>query len=205
MRLPWSTAEIRGARTIFMVRLAFDGLLRGVDLSRAKWSHISSSGDGSGVLLLPYSKTDRYGRSEVTYVSAVALHYRDLYRDLMRFYQVAERPDGRIFSSERGFIQKTVRQAAADAGLIGRYGGHSMRIGGAQELALAGFELPMIMLAGRWADPKIVKLYIRNITALQSAMARLQRMLLTGQHPLDSQARGVDVMSCYNSVMSAVM
>ena len=75
-----------------------------------------------------------------------------------------------------------------------------MRIGGAQELCLAGFELPMIMLAGRWSTVQTVKLYVRNIAVQHSAMARLQRMLLNGEHRLGPDARGADVMSCYNMI-----
>ena len=209
-----SLAEIRGARTIAVVRMMFDGLLRGVDARRAMWSHISKfedrSGvlskfeDGSGVLRLPWSKTDRYGRGEVAYVSPVAWHYLDLMRDLMRFYGIDERADGRIFWSNRSVLETTIKQAAADAGLEGHYGGHSMRIGGAQELCLAGFELPMIMLAGRWSDVKTVKLYVRNIAVQHSAMAKLQRMLLNREHRLGPEARGADVMSCYNMVRFAL-
>ena len=199
-----SLAEIRGARTIALVRMMFDGLLRGVDARRAMWPHISRPGDGSGVLLLPYSKTDRLGRSEVAYVSPTALHYLDLFRDLMKFYGMAERADGRIFWANRGVVEKTIKEAAADAGLEGRYGGHSMRVGGAQELCIAGFELPMIMLAGRWSTVETVKLYVRNIAVQHSAMARLQRMLLNGEHRLGPEARGADVMSCYNIVKFAL-
>ena len=199
-----SLAEIRGARTIFLVRMMFDGLLRGVDARRAMWSHISRSDDGSGVLLLPKSKTDRFGRGEVAYVSPVALHYLDLFRDLMRFYGIDERADGRIFWPNRSVLRKTIENAAADAGLEGSYGGHSMRIGGAQELCMAGFELPMIMLAGRWSTVQTVKLYVRNIAVQHSAMAKLQRMLLNGEHRLGPEARGADVMSCYNMVRFAL-
>ena len=199
-----SVAEIRGARTIALVRMMFDGLLRGVDARRAMWSHISKFGDGSGVLLLPRSKTDRYGRGEVAYVSPVAWHYLDLFRDLMRFYGMDERADGRIFWSNRTILGKTIEEAAADAGLEGHYGGHSMRIGGAQELCMAGFELPMIMLAGRWSTVQTVKLYVRNIAVQHSAMARLQRMLLNGEHRLGPEARGADVMSCYNMIRCAL-
>ena len=195
-----SLAEIRGALTILLVRMMFDGLLRGVDARRAKWSHVSRSPDGSGVLLLPHSKTDRYGRGEVAYVSPLALYYLDLVRDLMRFYGKAERADGHIFSSSRSVLAKTIREAAADADLRGRYGGYSMRVGGAQELCMAGFSLPMIMLAGRWSDVQTVKLYVRNISVQDSAMAKLQRMLLNGDNRLGPEARGADVMSCYNTV-----
>lgn len=199
-----SLAEIRGARTIGLVRIMFDGLLRGAEARGAMWSHISRQSDGSGALLLPKSKTDRRGNGEEVYVSPVALHYLDLYRDLMRFYGIAERADGRIFWSNRGVLEKTIKQAAADAGLEGRYGGHSMRVGGAQELCKAGFELPMIMLAGRWRSVEIVKLYVRNIAVQDSAMAKLQRMILSGQVRLGSKARGADVMSSYNIVRFAL-
>ena len=199
-----SVAEIRGARTIALVRIMLDGLLRGVDARRAMWSHISRSDDGSGVLLLPRSKTDRYGRGEVAYVSPVALHYLDLFRDLMRFYGKEERADGRIFWSNRSVLQRTIKYAALDAGLEGHYGGHSMRIGGAQELCMAGFELPMIMLAGRWSTVQTVKLYVRNIAVQHSAMAKLHRMLLNGEQRLGPEARGADVMSCYNMVRFAL-
>ena len=199
-----SLAEIRGARTIALVRMMFDGLLRGVDARRAMWPHISRADDGSGVLLLPMSKTDRFGRGEVAYVSPTALHYLDLFRDLMKFYGMAERADGRIFWANRGVVEKTIKEAAADAGLEGHYGGHSMRIGGAQELCMAGFELPMIMLAGRWSTVQTVKLYVRNIAVQHSAMAKLQRMLLNGEQRLGPEARGADVMSCYNMVRFAL-
>ncbi len=199
-----SAAEIRGARTIALVRMMFDGLLRGADARRAMWSHISRSPDGSGVLLLPYSKTDRYGRSDVAYVSPQALHYLDLMRDLMGFYGADERADGRIFWSNRSVLEKTIKQAAADAGLEGRYGAHSMRIGGAQELCMAGFSFPMIMLAGRWSEVRTVKLYVRNIAVQDSAMAKLQRILLSGEHRLGPEARGADVMTCYNAVRFTV-
>ena len=115
-----------------------------------------------------------------------------------------ERADGRIFWSNRSVLEKTIKQAAADAGLEGHYGGHSMRIGGAQELCLAGFELPMIMLAGRWSTVQTVKLYVRNIAVQDSAMAKLQRMLLNGEQRLGPEARGADVMSCYNMVRFAL-
>lgn len=48
----------------------------------------------------------------------------------------------------------TVRQAARRNRL--EPGGHSLRVGTAQDLAAKGAGLPEIQTAGRWADPKIV-------------------------------------------------
>ena len=189
--------ELRGAVTVSLVRLMFDGLLRGSEASRARWGDLSRSADGSGSLLLPRSKTDKFGRGEYTYVSAVAFQYLDLLRDLRRFNGKAEREDDRIFGMGIKRMDVLIKKACADAGLVGRFGTHSMRIGGAQELAIAGFSLPMIMLAGRWATPDSVKLYIEGIKVLDSAMAQLQRILATGKHRLGPDARGIDVMSNY--------
>ena len=75
-----------------------------------------------------------------------------------------------------------------------------MRIGAAQELALRGYSLPMIMLAGRWASPDEVYRYIKHIKVQESAMADLQRLLLTDQYRLGPDARGIDVMSNYDLV-----
>ena len=36
-RESWSRAEFRGAFTVSLVRIMFDGLLRGGDASRARW------------------------------------------------------------------------------------------------------------------------------------------------------------------------
>ena len=192
--------EIRGTFTVSLVRMMLDGLLRGGDASRARWGDLSRSGDGTGSLLLPRSKTDKLGRGECTYVSKVALEHLDLLRDLRRFYGKAEREDGRIFGSGVSHLIRFIKEVCAVAGLEGNFGTHSMRIGGAQELARRGFALPMIMLAGRWATPGTVELYIRHIKVQESAMAQLQRMFATGELRLGPEARGIDIMSNYNLV-----
>ena len=198
-----SRAELRGATTVSLVRIMFDGLLRGSDAYHARWSDLSRSGDGSGSLLLRRSKTDKYGRGECTYVSAVAFQYLDLMRDLKRFYKEGVQEDDPIFGIAHDKIGLFIRKACADAGLVGRFGTHSMRIGGAQALAHAGFSLPMIMLAGRWSSPDQPNDYIRNIMVLDSAMAVMQRMVSTGKHRLGPDARGIDVMFNYDLVRLA--
>ena len=200
---PWERkgrAEFRGALTVSLVRIMFDGLLRGSDAGRARWGDLSRSGDGTGSLLLPRSKTDKYGRGESIYVSGVAFEHLDRLHDLRRCRGEGAGKDELIFGVHLGTLGPLIKKACADAGLVGRFGTHSMRIGAAQELALAGFSLPMIMLAGRWASPGTVKLYIRNIKVGDSAMAELQRMLATGRHRVGPDARGIDVMSCYDTV-----
>ena len=115
-----SAAEIRGAVVIALLRLMLDGLLRGIDARRAKWSHICEhAADGSAALLIPFSKTDRRGRGDLAYISPEGMDNLAFMRDLMRFYRRAEWPDRHIFTSNRSVMGKMIREAALDAGLAG--------------------------------------------------------------------------------------
>ena len=195
-------AEIRGALTVSLLRLTFDGLLRGSEVCRARWGDLSRSatGSGTGSLLLPRSKVDKFGRGECTYVSAFALQHLDLLRDLRRFYGKAVGENDLIFGVGVDWMRTLIQQRCAAVGLEGRFGAHSLRVGAAQDLALEGFSLPMIMLAGRWKSPDMPALYIRNIKVLDSAMAQMQRMVASGKYRLGPDARGIDVMSNYDIV-----
>ena len=79
-------------------------------------------------------------------------------------------------------LRNLIRSACAYAGLEGRFGVGSCRIGMAQELALAGFGLAMIIQAGRWTNPKMPLYYIRGLKAHESAVAELHRVIAKGDH-----------------------
>lgn len=68
-------------------------------------------------------------------------------------------------------IARRIVSAATAAGLQGRYGGHSPRVGMAQDLASAGIELPALMNAGRWKSPQMPALYTRKLKAKDNAVA----------------------------------
>ena len=53
--------------------------------------------------------------------------------------------------------------------------GHSVRVGGAIQLAQNGFTLPQIMEMGNWSSPDMVSRYIRNIEASKKAMTVYMR------------------------------
>ena len=193
-------ADLYWAFVVALVRVMYDGMLRGGDAKLVRWQDLSKYADGSGSLLIRHSKTDQLGRGEYTYVSPTAREYLDLLQDLRRLLGTQERESDLIFGVGVARMWTVIADACADAGLVGRYGTHSMRIGGAQELARAGFGLSMIMQAGRWESPEQVKLYIRGITVAEGAMAELQRMLADGRHKVDVNARGYDIMSAFHAV-----
>ena len=193
-------ADLRGVHTASLLRLMHDGMLRGGEAAGARWGDLSRSEDGTGSLLLTRSKTDRLGLGEYTYVSAFALQHLDMLRDLRRFYGKAVGEGDRIFGAGLDSIRRLIIGGCAAVGLEGRFGTHSLRVGAAQDLAVAGFSLPMIMVAGRWKSPEMPARYIRNLKVLESAMPQLQGMLETDQHRLGPDARGIDVLSRYDIV-----
>jgi hypothetical protein len=56
---------------------------------------------------------------------------------------------------------------------IARISGHSVRVGGAQDMARYKEGMPGIMAAGRWASPEMVGRYTAKQGARQSAAKRI--------------------------------
>ena len=196
--------ELAAATDIFMIGMMFDGLLRSVEMAAVRRQDVSRFSDGSGRLLVPYSKTDPLGNGEVTYVSGRTMEYRDRMNGLRRMGGLVVTGDDRILQFEEETIRRRFLKACADAGLEGRWGTHSMRVGMAQELAVAGFGLVLIMRAGRWESPDMPALYIRGLKVDETAVAVLHRLWAEGRARVDANSRGYDVLSTYSAVRYAM-
>ena len=94
-----------------------------------------------------------------------------------------------------------IKDAAARLGLAGEYGSHSLRIGMAQDLAVAGFSLPMIMSAGRWKLPEMPAYYIRGLVPEEFAVARLHEMLHRGDDRVERELMPFDILSTYHGLL----
>ena len=156
-------AELRGATDVAMFGLMLDGMLRGGEAAEACWRDLSKFTDGSGRLLVPFSKTDQFGEGEFTYVSRRSMESLDRLREVRSSLGRVKSGDDRIFQLGTRELGLHVREACKAAGLEGRFGTHAMRIGMAQELAVAGFGLVLIMRAGRWETPGMPAYYIRGL------------------------------------------
>ena len=157
-------AHLRGLTDLAMIGLMRDCLLRRGEAAALTWDDLEQVGDGSGRLTIRHSKTDQEGEGAVAYVSVQTMGWVAEMRDL------AEEREAIIELCPHQIARRIVSAAAA-AGLSGRYGGHSPRIGMAQDLAQAGVELPGLMQVGRWKSPQMPALYIRNISAGRNAVA----------------------------------
>jgi len=52
------------------------------------------------------------------------------------------------------------------------WSGHSLRVGAAQDMAAAGVETAAILQAGGWKDVRMIKRYLRQLSALEGGMAQ---------------------------------
>src|SRR4029079_7262455 len=63
-------------------------------------------------------------------------------------------------SSIRRLIKRASRRAAFDGSVIAELSGHSMRVGAAQDMMVAGFDALAIMQAGGWKSANVVLRYV---------------------------------------------
>ncbi len=71
-----------------------------------------------------------------------------------------------------------------DASIVMELSGHSMRIGAAQDMMVAGFDALAIMQAGGWKSANVVLRYVENAATRELHERRwqkLSRRMLTSQ------------------------
>ena len=171
----------RAAFDLALIALMRDCLLRRAEAAAVTWGDIKvewKPGHVYGVLTIPFGKTDQYGKGEVGYIDVSTL---------ARLQQMAvacgkdttkknepvfgNSPDGMT----AGQMARRIKKACAHAGLMGKFSGHSPRVGMAIDLATYNTPLVGIMQSGRWRIPSTVMRYIRSIAVGDGAVARLHR------------------------------
>ena len=153
--------------TLAMCYCMRDGLLRRSEAAALGWEDITAEEDGSGRMIVRRSKTDQVQRGEVFYLSGAAM-----------LALAAIRPanaSGPLFRMSSQTVARRIFKLCRRVGLIGKYSGHSPRVGMAQDLAASGFGLPELQQAGRWATPNMPARYIRNQLASRGAVAKFHK------------------------------
>ena len=174
----WETereAIIRGAFAIALIGMMRDALLRIGEASKVRWSDLERQADGAGVLTIRKSKTDQEGKGQVLFVTENSMVALDAWRSINLSLGVVLSADDRIFPLCVESLRQRIRAACQAAGLKGSYGGHSCRVGMAQDLAAEGYSLVEIQLAGRWDSQRTVLRYISKLAVLDGAVAKRHR------------------------------
>ena len=153
-------------RDVALIQLMHDALLRPAEAAGLCWGDLQ---EHTHTLQLRHSKTDQTGQGTALFVSPRTL------ATMVPLRPPGTPPAAAIFGITPRQINRRIALAAAAAGLVGDYGGHSPRVGMAQELVRQGATLPEVMQAGRWRSPAMVARYTAHEAAGQGAVARLYR------------------------------
>lgn len=147
-------ATRRANADIALIGLMRDSLLRRSEAARATWEDIEEMSDGSGVLTIPWDKTNQDGSEiQVGYISAQTMQYLKRIRPPLL-------ASSSIFGLSAGAIGARITAAGIAAGIEVRLTGHRCRVGMAQDLTASGVEMPALLQAARWKHPISAERYI---------------------------------------------
>lgn len=194
-------------RDTALVLVARDLLARRSELAAFEVSDVTPiMPDGGGrprdaTVLFRWSKTDQEGKGATGYLSPPT------YAALRAWLDTAGITEGRLFRSVHVtgrvgtglhpqkiteiFRKLATRAAPAIRALAvdpAGISGHSARVGMAQDLVAAGFELPAVMQAGRWKTSAMVARYSERLNAQQGAVAQFHAY--GGPQPAHSRGVG---------------
>ena len=171
-------ARLRGSVDIALIGTMRDAMLRKSEAATALWSHLEEQRNGTGALTIPSSKTDQTAEGATLCIRPETMN--DLYtmRKIMLQSGIEISEDDKIFRMSSSQVYDSIKEACDMAGLHGRYGGHSPRIGMLHDLMYANVSQLAAQNAGRWKNAKMPAYYGRKIMASRNAVARLnaQRM-----------------------------
>ncbi len=163
-----SQAQQRATVDVAMISLAHDALLRCSELLALRWADIDLSESGSyGTVLIRRSKTDQTGQGAVVPISEFS------YAALVRLKPAGAQPCDPVFDISPNTVTRRMRAAAQAAGIDPTWvSSHSPRVGMAQDLAAAGADMLVLMIAGRWKQATTVIRYTRHLSAQHTPVAQ---------------------------------
>lgn len=135
----------RGLRDRVLLRLAYETLRRRAELVSLQVEDLALKADGSGSILLRFSKTDQEGEGRKLLLS------KDTVSECVEWISRLGIP---------GIFQRLARQAGLPAAVISAISGHSTRVGAAQDMLSRGHSLAQIMHRGGWKKPETVMRYV---------------------------------------------
>ena len=173
-----------------LLLVARDLLARRGELVGLRVGDLAPACGGGATIRIAHAKTDPMGRGRDLYLGPRT------YTAVRTWLRAARITDGYIFrsvhvtgrvgsslhaASVSPILKKLARRAAPT---LRRHGidpegvsGHSCRVGMAQDLVAAGFDVVAIMQAGRWTSPEMVARYTERLHAGRGAIAQYHRIL----------------------------
>jgi site-specific recombinase XerD len=165
------TDDLRGLRDRALLAVGFETLGRASELVGLNVEHLRANPRKTGSILIARGKTDisGFGRLVVLsrgttdilreWLTAADLQRGPIFRPIYNGHVVSRRMTSHCVGR---ILKARARQAGMDSECIQAISGHSLRVGGAQQLTLNGHGLPQVMRAGGWRSVTTVARYIEN-------------------------------------------
>ncbi len=163
--------DLHGMRDRALLLVAYDSMRRRSEMISLRVEDIEWIPDIGASILLRKSKTDQQGCGKWIHLT------RESTQALYQWLSAAKINEGLIFRGVRSSgaitdglcesrisrIYKTLaRKAGLNESVVQSISGHSMRVGGAQDLLNSGASLPQIMVKGGWAKTDTVLRYVER-------------------------------------------
>lgn len=175
--------SLSGLRDAALISVGYDTLCRSSELAAMLVEHVRLDECGAGSILIPRSKSDVSGEGRIAHLSheTTTLLVRWIKETglttgpLFRSLHLKRVLDGRLATSSiRRLIKRASRRAGLEPSIASELSGHSMRIGAAQDMLVAGFDALAIMQAGGWKSANVVLRYVENASTRELHERRWQ-------------------------------
>ena len=158
-----------GVRNRAILALGYELLARRSELSALRLEDLTWQADGTLSVLIRRSKTDPFGAGRLAFTSQNTrkliddwIRYRGLHIHWLFCPVYFGKAIARPLAPEtlRDIIKDAARRAGLDATMVRKFGGHSLRIGAAQDLLAGGHDTAAIMRAGGWKSVEVLARYL---------------------------------------------
>ena len=171
---------LRAAVDIAAISFMRDGLLRPGEAASARWHDLCCERDGSGRLTITVSKA---GPGHELYISPTTMTALGEVFRIKQAMGIDVEQDDRIFQMGRQQLGRRIRKACALAGLEGRYGGSSPRIGMAMDLVRSDVRGMDLIALGRRKNPTMADRFFRKNRVSHGAVAQWHALRQSADTP----------------------
>jgi len=175
--------SLAGRRDAALISVGYDTLCRSVELAAVRVEHLAPD---LATILIPRAKSDPFGEGRIAHLSPSTREH------LAQWLEVSGIEEGPLFQGlhtrklrgkhlETASIRRIIKRAAARADLgekAAGLSGHSMRIGAAQDMMVAGIDQVAIMQAGGWKTISVLGRYVENASTRAIHEHRWSRLAL---------------------------
>lgn len=173
---------LAGKRDAALVSVGYDTLCRSAELAAMMAEHLAAD---LTTICVPRSKADPFGDGRIAYLSPTTIERLAQWLDgsgitegpLFRGLHTAKLSS---IAMETSSIRRLIKCAARRAGFgedaVRGLSGHSMRVGAAQDMMVAGISTIGIMQAGGWRTFHVLARYVENASAEKMHQFRWERL-----------------------------